>query len=77
MTIINLNLDLKCYYLSLFRICHDGYEMGNYIIGVYNSKKPVVHDGTKCSLMSGDGCCHSSYPLRSEDISMRVHGINP
>jgi len=47
----------------------------NYISGVYNSRKPVVHEGTKCSLMSGKGCCQSSYPLLSEDISMTAHSI--
>jgi len=75
MASINLNFDLTIYYLSLFRICHNEYEMGNYISCVYNSRKPVVHEGTKCNLMTDNGCCHSSYPLLSKDISMTEHRI--
>jgi hypothetical protein len=63
------------YYLSLFHICHKAYEMPNYISCVYNSRKPVMHKGIKCSLISGNGCCHSSCHLLSEDISMTVHNI--
>jgi len=75
MVMINLNFDLTSYYLSLFRICHNGYELGNYISGVYNSRKPVAHEGTKRNLMSVKSCCHFSHPLLSEDISTTVHSI--
>ena len=75
MAIVNINFDLTSYYLSLFRICLCGYEMGNYISGVYSSRNSLVHEGTKCILMSGNVCCHSPYHLLSQDISMTAHSI--
>jgi hypothetical protein len=49
--------------------------MGNYISGVYSSRKPVVHERTKCNLMLGNVCCHFSYHLLSEDISTTAYNI--
>jgi hypothetical protein len=38
--------------------------------------KTLMHEGNKCDLMSCNGCCHSSYRLLSEDVSMTVHSVS-